>query len=70
MVGFISGWHVDGNKRAGHAAMETFLVLNGYEICASVDEQEMIILKVASGELARKEFTHCIRGHMVGIDAH
>lgn len=23
---------VDGNKRAGHAAMEIFLVLNGYEI--------------------------------------
>ena len=28
---------VDGNKRVGHAAMETFLVLNGYELCASVD---------------------------------
>ena len=61
---------VDGNKRAGHAAMETFLVLNGYEISASVDEQEMIMLKVASGELARDEFTHWLRGHIVGIDAH
>jgi len=30
---------VDGNKRIGHAAMETFLVLNGYEIVASTDEQ-------------------------------
>jgi death-on-curing protein len=29
---------VDGNKRTGHAAMETFLVLNGFEIDASVDE--------------------------------
>ena len=29
---------VDGNKRIGHAAMETFLVLNGYEIVASTDE--------------------------------
>jgi death-on-curing protein len=27
---------VDGNKRTGHAAMETFLVLNGLEISASV----------------------------------
>jgi death-on-curing protein len=25
---------VDGNKRTGHAAMETFLVLNGFEIDA------------------------------------
>lgn len=30
---------VDGNKRIGHAAMETLLVLNGFEISASVDEQ-------------------------------
>jgi death-on-curing protein len=26
---------VDGNKRVGHAAMETFLILNGYEINAT-----------------------------------
>ena len=31
---------VDGNKRTGHAAMETFLVLNGYEIDAALAEQE------------------------------
>ena len=29
----------DGNKRIGHAAMEVFLVLNGFEIYADVDEQ-------------------------------
>ena len=29
---------VDGNKRVGHAAMETFLVLNGSEIDAPVDD--------------------------------
>lgn len=27
---------IDGNKRAGHAAMEVFLVLNGFEISASI----------------------------------
>src|SRR5262245_21189894 len=31
---------VDGNKRAGHAAMATFLLLNGFEIDATLDEQE------------------------------
>jgi death-on-curing protein len=31
---------VDGNKRAGHAAMETFLVLNGHEIDAPTATQE------------------------------
>src|SRR5713226_7146087 len=35
---------VDGNKRIGHAAMETFLVLNGWELVASVDDQEQVIL--------------------------
>jgi death-on-curing protein len=40
---------VDGNKRTGHAAMEVFLILNGYEIEASIDEQERVILQVASG---------------------
>lgn len=28
---------VDGNKRTGHAALEVFLVLNGFEIRAPVD---------------------------------
>ena len=35
----------DGNKRVGHAAMETFLVLNGHELSAGVDEQERVILR-------------------------
>ncbi|MBW4560529.1 MAG: type II toxin-antitoxin system death-on-curing family toxin [Mojavia pulchra JT2-VF2] len=47
---------IDGNKRTGHAAMETFLILNGIEISASVDEQEQIILVVASGNLRREAF--------------
>ncbi|MEL6260863.1 MAG: type II toxin-antitoxin system death-on-curing family toxin [Cyanobacteria bacterium J06626_6] len=48
---------VDGNKRIGHAAMEIFLVLNGLEISASVDEQESVVLAVASGEMKREAFT-------------
>lgn len=47
---------VDGNKRTGHAATETFLVLNRMEISASVDEQERVVLKIASGELGREAF--------------
>lgn len=48
---------VDGNKRIGHFAMETFLVLNGHEINADVDEQEQIILLIAAGEMKQSEFT-------------
>ena len=53
---------IDGNKRTGHAAMETFLILNGLEINAYVDEQERVILALASGELERDAFTKWLQG--------
>ena len=55
---------LDGNKRIGHAAMETFLVLNGQEIEASVAEQEDIILQVAAGDLDRDGFTAWLRSRL------
>jgi len=55
---------VDGNKRIGHAAMETFLMLNGHEISASVDEQVDVILGVASGKIGREEFTDWLTAHI------
>ena len=58
---------IDGNKRVGHAAMETFLILNGFEIEASVDEQEPIILELASGELTREIFTAWLNDHVTHI---
>jgi len=45
--------------------METFLVLNGFEISASVDEQEAVLLRLAAGELSRKAFTEWLREHIV-----
>ena len=56
---------IDGNKRIGHAAMEVFLLLNGYEIDATVDEQESIILGVASSSLSRDAFAEWIASHLV-----
>ena len=55
---------VDGNKRVGHAAMETFLVLNGWELAAGVDEQEQVILRLAAGALKREEFTAWVQSHL------
>lgn len=60
---------VDGNKRVGHAAMETFLVLNGYEIQASVDNQEATILRLAAGELDRQTFTAWLRDRLRPLSA-
>ncbi len=56
---------VDGNKRIGHAAMETFLILNAGEIDASIDEQEQTILTLASGEMSRESFAAWVREHAV-----
>ena len=56
---------IDGNKRLGHAALEVFLVLNGFEIEATVDEQERVILQLASAKLGREEFTDWLRCHIV-----
>ncbi len=46
---------LDGNKRIAHAVMEVFLVMNGVEITADVDEQERFILSLASGERSRED---------------
>jgi death-on-curing protein len=54
---------VDGNKRVSHAAMETFLVLNGWELKAGVDETEGIMLTLAAGELTRDELRQWIAAH-------
>lgn len=54
----------DGNKRTGHAAMETFLALNGYEISVSTEEQVEIILSVASSKLSRDNFTIWLSNHI------
>ena len=55
---------VDGNKRVGHAAMETLLVLNGCEIAASTDEQEQLVLALAAGQLSREDLVGWLRGHV------
>jgi len=55
---------VDGNKRIGHAAMETFLVMNGYELAANVDAAEKVILTLASGELTREELLEWLTSHI------
>lgn len=58
---------VDGNKRVGHFAMETLLVLNGKEIAAGVEEQEKVILHLAAGQIEREAFTEWLRAHIVDV---
>ena len=62
---FMNHPFLDGNKRTAHAAMEMFLILNGYEIDAPIDEQEKIILQIASGELGREAWTAWLQSHVI-----
>ena len=55
---------LDGNKRVGHAAMETFLVLNGAEVDARVDDQERVILDLAAGRIDRIQLIDWLRQHL------
>jgi death-on-curing protein len=56
---------VDGKKRIGHAALEVFLVLNGHQLDASVDDAERVILGVAAGTIGRDTLAEWIRRHLV-----
>jgi death on curing protein len=55
---------VDGNKRVGHAAMETLLVLNGAEINATTAEQEQLMLDLAAGRIGRSQLTDWLGQHL------
>ncbi len=58
---------VDGNKRVGHAALETFLVLNGSELDAPVAEAEQVILEVAAGKRDRAGFLEWVRRRLRAV---
>ena len=55
---------VDGNKRIGHAALETFLLLNGFALTASVDDAERTVLALAAGALTRHALHNWIEAHL------
>jgi death-on-curing protein len=55
---------VDGNKRIGHAALETFLLLNGFELAAPIDEAEHTFLSLAAGTLTRPALHAWIEQHL------
>jgi len=55
---------LDGNKRTGIVSVLAFLSRNGYKLRAAVDEEETIVLGVASGEVDRDEFANWISLHL------
>lgn len=55
---------VDGNKRIGHAAMDTFLVMCGFQVVADIDDAENTILALAAGELSREGLLEWVTSHI------
>ncbi|MFK7920440.1 MAG: type II toxin-antitoxin system death-on-curing family toxin [Bacteroidia bacterium] len=55
---------IDGNKRIGHAVMVVNLDYHGYEIEAATDEQEKLILDLASGILDKETFFQWVKDHL------
>ena len=55
---------IDGNKRVGHASMEVFLHLNGLEIFADVDDQEAMVMSIASGKADREVLETWLAGRV------
>lgn len=54
----------DGNKRIAHHAADVFLKQNGFKIVGDVDEQETVVLAVASSEMAREELAAWLAQHI------
>jgi len=59
---------IDGNKRVGHAAMEAFLMLNGYEIGGTIEEQEDLMRRLADGRLSRDELVRWVKQYLVPLN--
>ena len=55
---------VDGNKRTAHVSYRTFLELNDIELDASDQEKYVMMLSLAEGTLAEKDFAGWLRQHM------
>jgi death-on-curing protein len=64
-----TGPFANGNERTGHAAMETFLAINGYAIDAPIEDQEKVVLTVAAGVLEREAFGDWLKKHIARIQS-
>lgn len=58
----------DGNKRIGHAAVETFLILNSFEIDAPIAEQEQTMLEIAGGKMSLESFKIWLQNKVIPFE--
>jgi death-on-curing protein len=58
---------IDGNKRIGLAALNTFLYLNGYGLTVSQPERIAAVLAAASSEMSEAEWTTWVESHIAPL---
>ena len=56
---------VDGNKRTALVALESFLVLNGFELTADDAQCVLAILSLASGAMSEAALADWVRAHSI-----
>lgn len=58
----------DGNKRTALHSMYVYLIINGFDITATQQDVENMIIDVAAGNMTNAELTQWLRENTVEID--
>ena len=58
----------DGNKRTALHSMYVYLIINGFDIIATQQEVEDLIIDVAAGNMTNTELTEWLRENTIKID--
>lgn len=59
---------IDGNKRTALHSMYVYLIINGYDITASQQEVENLIINVAAGNMTNVELAQWLRRNTIEIN--
>lgn len=58
----------DGNKRTALHSMYVYLIINGFDITASQQEVENLIINVAAGNMTNTELAEWLRENTIKLD--
>ena len=59
---------IDGNKRTALHSMYVYLIINGFDITASQQEIENLIINVAAGNMTNVELAQWLRDNTIQLD--
>lgn len=59
---------IDGNKRTALHSMYVYLIINGFDITASQQEVENLIINVAAGNMTNVELAQWLRNNTIQLD--